>query len=324
MSDRRAHRTSPGRRHRERGLALISVLWTSALLATLAAGFGADTRTESRLARNRLENAKAEALADAGVHDAAYRLQRHEAEGLWRRDKTRYRFRLGGGAVRVEVADEEARIDLNQAPAPLLAGLIVAVGGDLEQAAALADRIVDFRDPDQEAAPLGAEDPDYAAAGLDHGARDAPFLTMEEMLLVLGMEPDLYDRLLPHLTLFSGSEGIDPLRASPTVLRAVPGMTEEAVETLLALGPDEDPYDVLDEDLLFETEEYFLFSSEIMFGVRSVGTSGDGGIFVREAVIELTGDPEQPFLVHDWRRGRLEAQPDGEEAQPDGEEAALR
>jgi general secretion pathway protein K len=318
VPEQRPHGPTPGRRPRERGLALISVLWTSALLATLAAGFGADTRTESRLARNRLENAKAEALADAGVHDAAYRLLLRQDDGLWRRDRSRYRFRLGAGTTRVEITDEEARIDLNQAPAPLLAGLITAVGGDPEQADLLADRIVDFRDPDQEAEPLGAEDSDYAAAGLDHEAKDAPFLTIDELLLVLGMEPELYDRLLPHLTLFSGSEGIDPLRASPTVLRAIPGMTEEAAEQLLALGPDEDPYDVLDEDLLFEMEEYFLFSSEIMFGVRSVGTSENGGTFVREAAIELTGDPQQPFLVHDWRRGRLGTRPD------DGEEAAPR
>lgn len=297
---------APGR-SRERGLALISVLWTSALLATLAAGFATDTRTESRLARNLLENAQAEALADAGVHDAAFRLQRRNPDRTWRQQSTRFRFGLAGGRVQVELADEEALVDLNYAPAPLLAGLIEAVGGDPEDAAALADRIVDFRDPDQEEEPLGAEDEAYAAAGLAHGAQDAPFRTAEELLLVLGLEPALYERLLPHITLFSGSEGIDPLRASPTVLLAIPGMTEEAVETILALGPDEDPYDRLDEELLFEVEEYFLFSSEIMFRVRSVATSDDGGTFVREAVIELTGDPEQPFLVHDWRRGALAA-----------------
>jgi Tfp pilus assembly protein PilX len=49
-----------------RGIALISVLWITGLLAVMAASFASSTRTETRLARNQEENAKAEALADAG------------------------------------------------------------------------------------------------------------------------------------------------------------------------------------------------------------------------------------------------------------------
>lgn len=297
-----------GARH-PRGLALIAVLWTGALLAVLAAGFAGDTRTESRLARNRLANAQAEALADAGVHDAAWRLHERPWYELRPEGGTRYGFALDGGEVRVEITDEESRIDLNQAPAPLLAGLIEAVGGDPELAETMASRIADFRDPDQEPEALGAEDPAYRAAGLRHEAADAPFRTMEELLLVLGMDQALYDRLLPHLTLYSGSEGIDPRHNAPERLLAIPGMTEDAVRTLGAMGPDDDPYDVLDDEVLFEVEEYFLFSSEIVFRVESVGRSAGGGVFVREAVIELTGDPTQPFLVHDWRRGRLPSAP---------------
>jgi len=54
-----------------RGIALVSVLWIAGLLAIMAASFVSASRTEARLARNLLENAKAEALADAGVHRAA-------------------------------------------------------------------------------------------------------------------------------------------------------------------------------------------------------------------------------------------------------------
>ena len=50
-----------------RGIALISVLWITGLLAVMAASFASSTRTETRLAHNQQENAKAEALADAGA-----------------------------------------------------------------------------------------------------------------------------------------------------------------------------------------------------------------------------------------------------------------
>ena len=48
-----------------RGIALISVLWITGLLAVMAASFASSTRTETRLAHNQEENAKAEALVDA-------------------------------------------------------------------------------------------------------------------------------------------------------------------------------------------------------------------------------------------------------------------
>lgn len=293
-------------RRRQRGLALVSVLWVSALLATLAAGFATDTRTESRLARNLKENTQAEALADAGVHHGALHLFRLPSEQPWRYAETGYSFALGGGRVTVRLEDEDGKVDLNFAPRALIEGLIIAIGAEPELAATLAERIQDFRDPDQDPRPLGAEDETYFALGFVQGAKDAPFVALNELLLVLGMTEALYLRLLPHVTIWSGSEGIDPLRAAPEVLRAIPGMDEQTVEQILNLGPDEDPYSVLDDERLFEVESYFQFSNESVFKVRSVGRSEHGGIFVRDAVIELGSTEDRPFLILEWRRGRLE------------------
>ncbi len=50
-----------------RGLALVTVLWVLVLLALIAASFTATTRTEVNLTRNLVENAQAEALAEAGL-----------------------------------------------------------------------------------------------------------------------------------------------------------------------------------------------------------------------------------------------------------------
>lgn len=287
---------------RERGLALLSVLWVTALLATLAAGFTADTRTESRLARNQLLNAQAEALADAGVHRGVLWLYGRDLDAAWERSAARYSFRLARGRIRVEIIDEDAKVDLNGAPAPLLEGLIRAIGVEPEAATTLAARIVDYRDPDQEPEASGAEDGDYDALGLDHEAKDAPFTMLNELLLVAGMSAEVYERLRPHVTVHTGSAGVDPQRASPTVLAAIPGMTPEMVETLLALDPDEDPYEAIDEAALYDLEEYFTFSNDIMFTIRAEAESEGGGVFVREAVIEAAGDQDEPFAIHSWRQ----------------------
>jgi Type II secretion system (T2SS), protein K len=98
-----------------RGIALISVLWIAGLLAIMAASFASASRTEARLARNQLENAKAEALADAGVHRAALGLLERDPQRVWKPDGRVYRFTLGEGDVQVLIRDEDGKIDLNEA-----------------------------------------------------------------------------------------------------------------------------------------------------------------------------------------------------------------
>jgi general secretion pathway protein K len=56
---------------RQRGVALIAVLWVLTLLAVVATAVTVDARTDMALARNAEAGAKAEALADAGVMRAA-------------------------------------------------------------------------------------------------------------------------------------------------------------------------------------------------------------------------------------------------------------
>ncbi len=64
---RRAPWDRPGSPRAARGLALVTVLWVLVLLALIAASFTATTRTEVNLTRNLVENAQAEALAEAGL-----------------------------------------------------------------------------------------------------------------------------------------------------------------------------------------------------------------------------------------------------------------
>ncbi len=79
---RRAPCESSGSPRRARGLALVTVLWVLMLLALIAASFTRTTPTEVNLTRNLIENAEAEALADAGVYRAVLGLLTPQTEGL--------------------------------------------------------------------------------------------------------------------------------------------------------------------------------------------------------------------------------------------------
>jgi len=289
-----------------RGIALISVLWITGLLAVIAASFTSSTRTEARLARNLVANAKAEALADGGIQRAALGLFELDPARAWRADGTSYAMALGEGEVRIQIEDEDGKIDLNGAPRELFQGLLGALGVAPDEADALADRILDYRDEDSDPEPLGAEDQDYLAAGLAAGAADRPFATESELLNVLGMSQTLYEAMRPYVTVYSGAEGVDPMRAPRVVLEALPGMTPELIELLHNADPDLDPFLALEErNAPEDLEFYFLPSRELVFTIRALARTADGGTFLREAVIELGSSRDQPFLVHAWHRGTL-------------------
>jgi general secretion pathway protein K len=217
----------------QRGLALVAVLWTMTLLALIAAVFMRETRTELALVRNHEGEARAEALAEAGVNRAILILLGLDTSVPWRVDGTPIELASADGVVRILIQDEGGKIDLNRSSGAVLESLFVAAGMAADAAPHLADAIVDFRDADNLRQLNGAEDGDYAAAGLRHDAKDAPFASTEELLQVLGMTKDLYDRIAPLVTVYSPRRDVNLATAPPAVLSVLPYLTAERVRTIL-------------------------------------------------------------------------------------------
>ena len=174
---------------RERGFALLIVLWTTSLLALIGAQVTGAGRTEARLAANLRGEAIAEAAADAGVQEAALRLIQ---AGIGTPTfAARYVLRLPQAAVEVTVENEGARLPLNTAPLPLLAAVLRRLGVEPGQSETMAARIADWRSPAPFPLKGGAKAPQYRAAGLAFGPPDRPFKSASELSMVLGMTPEL-------------------------------------------------------------------------------------------------------------------------------------
>lgn len=317
-----------------RGIALVSVLWILALLAIIAGSFTSNARTNAKLAYNLAENAKARALADAGVNRAILALLgpgrqpmlspemealidpdgetmlRDASEQHWPADGTIYGWRFGGGVALVSIQGETGKIDLNTARDELLKGLFLSVGLEDQEAAALVDAIADFRDPDDLRRLNGAEDDDYRAAGLAYGAKDRAFGAVEELAQVMGMTRALYERVAPALTVYSGQSGIDPRTAPREVLLALPGVDSNAVEALLATRAEAGQAALLE---LPGAADYLSRSRRQVFTVRAEAKTAGGGIFVRQAVVQLSGDHKQSVVFHTWKQGTRQA-PDEQES----------
>ena len=207
---------------RIRGAALLLVLWLIVLLTALIGAFALTARVESLQGRVLGKGAEAQEIARAGVEYALVRIADTDPATHWLADGRWYRWNFAGSRVEISIVDETGKVDLNQADALLLSALMKTAGSESASAEQLAAAIIDWRDPDPLTQPNGgAEDPDYAAAGFPYGAKDAPFETVAEVEQVLGMTPELFARLEPSLTLYSGRPQPDPNYAQAPVLVAL-------------------------------------------------------------------------------------------------------
>lgn len=213
-----------------RGAALLLVMWLIALLTALVGAFAMTARVEYMQGRVLSNGVVADQAARAGLEYAMTRVVDFDQTRQWLPDGREYPWRYGDVAVVVTIVDESGKVDINGADLDLLASLMQAVGTDREPARKIAAAILDWRDSDTlTQAEGGAEDPDYASAELPYGAKDAPFETVAELQLVLGVTPELFAKLEPHLTVYSGQGRPSEQYASAEVLQALGVDAERAL-----------------------------------------------------------------------------------------------
>jgi general secretion pathway protein K len=245
----------------------------------------------------------------AADSDASAPLPDSGAGGAWRADGTVYAWTYGGGAIRVAVQSEAGKIDLNTADDSLLRDLFLSAswtgpdgepeGIDEAGAGALTDAVRDFADPDDLTRLNGAEDRDYAAAGLPWDAKDAPFEAVAELQQVLGMTALLYAAVAPALTIYTGATGVDARLAPRDVLLALPGgEAAGVVDDYLASRAEA----ATGAAPAFPGAEGSRRSRARVYTIHAEARLASGAVFVREAVVRLAGGP-QTYRVEAWRQG---------------------
>ncbi len=262
---------------RQRGFALLIVLWSLSLLALIGTQVTAAGRAESRIAGNLREAAVLQAAADAAIQEAALHLIDTSAAG-WRADGLPHVIRVGTVAVVVRAEAEGSKMPINTAPNVLLAALARQLGAEPRLARAIGDQIDNWRNPADFPTGLGGKAPQYRAAGRDWGPAGRPFRSVDELRLLLSMTPELYARLAPHVSAYTQSAP-GPKLADPVVGRA---MREASDGGLIPLSFEEPP----------------------IWRVLAIATDKAGARFAREAVYQLATEQDAPsraVLTLEWR-----------------------
>lgn len=246
----------PGLRDPERGIALIIVLVTMALLLTVVAEFSQATRLEGLTALNFLgaitaahlaeaayQRALAEILPDALSHELDERglLVFRRVRLLPQTVPVRTDLSLAAGRMSYRITDEESRLNLNRTTQDTLRRLLSELGVERETRDIIVDSILDWRDANEEYRLNGAETAYYETLTPPYRSKNADFDSVEELLQVRGVTREiLYGQAgSPGLAEYLTVAGLGPINintASPVVLRAL-GFAEAEAALLIAGRP---------------------------------------------------------------------------------------
>ncbi|MFZ1386833.1 MAG: type II secretion system protein GspK [Thiolinea sp.] len=216
--------------NKQHGVALIMVLWMVMIMMTMAGTLMYAVKTETQLVTYARSTAQARSFAEAAAHYTVMQLFLPADKRELKLGGTASTWTRDGYGVEIRVIGENGLIDINQANRELLKKVLEALAVVDQEAEAVLDAIEDFRDPDDLKHVNGAEDDDYKTAGLDYGAKDAPFERIEELQQVLGITPLIYQGLARYLSVNARSSGINPMLAPRHILLLLADGDEAAVD----------------------------------------------------------------------------------------------
>ena len=257
-----------------KGIALISVLWVLVLLTTIVAEFAYSMRTEVNITRNFKEATQAYYIAHSGLMRAVVEMLSNTAitknqenvdeateDGVWRVNVPLAPQRFGTGEFTVHIDNSAGLIDLNTASEKLLSLMVNTLEiGDREKAV-IVDSILDWRDSDDFHRLNGAENKYYQSLSDPYACKNADFDSLEELLLVRGMRPELFYKILKSIVTItpqSNPKGTAKGRSSSVAMRrktsgqininaaprrlleALPQITPQQVQNLIDYRIDRD------------------------------------------------------------------------------------
>jgi general secretion pathway protein K len=193
------------------GVALVLVIWIMVILLALVGEFSYSMRTEMKITRNFKEEEEAYQLALAGIEQAKIELLSvkdlrsafvNEDDVLVffnesdtndiEEEETERSNQLGRGNFEYTIIDEDGKVNINTAKAEQLRLLFLDSGVDTEEVSTIVDSILDWRDENSLHRLNGAEEDYYTSLERPYSCKDGPFSTIEELLLVKGITPEIY------------------------------------------------------------------------------------------------------------------------------------
>ncbi|MDP3704136.1 MAG: type II secretion system protein GspK [Candidatus Omnitrophota bacterium] len=209
---------------RRSGQMLVITLWMIGIVSLAVGAVTTWSTHEMRLSRFPLEALQREAIAQAAVAQAIAVLTRDEAvadhlQEPWATgdeagQPVLSNILVGSGVFTAELLDEQRKVHLNTSTEEVLRRLIEAVNVPGVNVRQIAEAIIDWRT---------ASNPETGVcAGQNPPCHDGPLASVDELRLVPGMTPELFDALAPYVTVY-------PLAGAPVNINTAPAIVLDAL-----------------------------------------------------------------------------------------------
>jgi general secretion pathway protein K len=322
----------------DKGVALVLVLWILAFLSVLVGEFCMAMRTEVNITTNFKEETLSHYYAKAGVNLAIHNLLYKEGfpqslgkdEMTWETEGADWHIgakipliSYGDGVMDIEIQNESGKVNINAASRGLLEMMLSAFDLDDQDKEIIIDSILDWRDEDDSYRLNGAEDEYYGSLAHPYEAKNGFFDSVDELLLVRGMTPEIFYgglkemiTIYPGESLFSGSEvkkfpvnanQININAAPYQVLRVLPQMTDALVLSVLEYRAEQ-PFQsiaqvapVVGSDVYAAIARYLSTDLVPQYTIRSTGMiSGSPSRRGIQVVVELDNRLENRYRIVEW------------------------
>jgi general secretion pathway protein K len=236
----------------EDGVALLIVLWVITLLMVLVMSFSMLTRTEANSTVFFRDGVQKKFFAEASQeraileinHRQTYKNQTVILEGneVVRIDGRAYNGSIGTGRYVFRLFNESGKINLNtmsNRSGLILNNLLVNLGVAKETADIITDSVLDWIDTDDLHRTNGAESEYYQSLPNPYKAKNGRLDTLEELLLIKGMSPDILfgtkerKGLINFVTIYGSGMRLNINAAPKEVLMVLPGITEDVVNKII-------------------------------------------------------------------------------------------
>jgi general secretion pathway protein K len=213
----------------------------------------------------------------------------------WVTDGREYRFPFEGAEGVVRVLGEAGKVNINRVSDAALRKIMNTMGLEGEARDMAVDSILDWRDPDDFVRVNGAENEYYQSLKEPYDCKNGNFDSVEELLLVRGITPELFYgkkiqekegeagkgapvALKDLFSIYAAGEQIDINSASLPALRVVLGLPLEVCRLIIKAREEKGFQNI--QDLLQRVPEITPFLTDIqrliLFGVMNPTTVARG------------------------------------------------
>jgi len=306
-----------------KGIALLLVLWVLTILMVIVLSFSFMARTETQATLSFKDGIEKKFIAEAGIERGIMELfyrnvfkdQSIEFEGreVWKTDGRLYSSNIGDGYYTVSITDESGKVDINTVSDVVLKNLLINIGVQEEEVDTIVDSIMDWKDPDDFHRLHGVESDYYMSLPNPYKAKNANFNTVEELLLVKGMTPEiLYGSvsgeekrgLIDFVTVNSKRREINVNAAPKEVLMGIPGVTPEVADTIINYRQTNEIENIffvegIPVESLDLIEPFINISGSNTFSIEAVGYKGsEKGGYAIKATVVIAGNNNYRYVYY--------------------------